>query len=95
MSGVAERALDEALLRTKSLLRAKRADDDGSFQWTPLVISGVVVGSLFVMALLWIVYRYVIWVPRKKAAAARKEGTAVSGSESDETRRLISAIKAR
>jgi hypothetical protein len=95
MSSVAAKAIDEALQRTQSLLRSKRREDTETFEWTPLVIAGVVVGSLLVIALLWVAYRFVIWIPRKKAAVAKKGSTSVSGSDSEETRRLISAIKAR
>ena len=92
-----------ALLRSPRLLL--REGESAPFEWTPLVIAGIIVGSFLVLGLLWLIYRYMIWKPRMKArrpgglptspsAKSTQEPSSAEAS-SDETRRLFAAIKTK
>ena len=100
-------AVERFVQKSRSLLRTPRLllreEGESSFEWTPLVIVGVVLGSLLVIALLWVMYRYMIWKPRMKSRkalptspSARATTEPSSGDvSSDETRRLFAAIKTK
>jgi hypothetical protein len=105
VDGMNNPAVQQYLHKSRSLLRNQklvlREGEASTFEWTPLVIAGVVVGSLLVLALLWVLYRYMIWKPRMKA---RRAGPLSPGSKttaessepeptSAETKRLFAAIK--
>jgi hypothetical protein len=107
--GMRNPAVEQFVQKSKALLRSPRLllreGESSSFEWTPWVITGVVLGSVLVFGILWLMYRYMIWKPRMKAR--RAGGLPVSPSarttqepssaevSSDETRRLFAAIKTK
>ena len=107
--GMNDPAVERFLQKSKSLLRSPRLllreEGEAAFEWTPLVIVSVVAGSLLVIALLWVMYRYMIWKPRMKSrrgsalptSPSTRGTTEPSSAEvsSDETRRLFAAIKTK
>ena len=108
-NGMESPVVDRFVQKSRALLRSPklmlRESGSSSFQWTPWMIVGVVLGSLFVVTALWVLYRYMIWKPRMKARRAggpvvspssKTTGESSSAEASpDETRRLFAAIKAK
>jgi len=94
-------AIERFVQRSKSLLR--REEGETTLEWTPLVIAGVVAGSLLVLVILWVMYRYMIWKPRMKSSrrgsnlvtSPSSRGTSSAEASADETRRLFAAIKTK
>lgn len=93
---------DKIQAQVKALLR--RRDGEESVLTTGQ-IAGIVALSVFALLLFYVLYRYMIWVPRVKAkkaveVAAGKTGAATSdsaggSSSADETRKLLTAAKVK
>lgn len=92
-NGMTSPAVQKFVQDARALLRAPlvlREDEASSFEWTPGVIAGVVAGSVLLLFVLWILYRYLIWKPQSRA---RRAGTpspkAAAAGTAEENRQLI------
>ena len=72
----------------KAAFQLRRREDGESL--SALMIAGIVLGSLAFVLLLYVLYRYVTWVPRTRAKSpTRRESSA------EESKRLFAAIKTK
>ena len=74
------------LIRAKSLLRREDESSSSSFfdniDWSSPVTLGIVIGGSVVIVLVgYLLYRYAIWVPKTRPARGKTPGTAVSADE--------------
>lgn len=66
-----------------------RRREDGE-PLSPFMIAGIVLGAVAFLLLLYVLYRYLTWVPRTRAKSpTRRE------SSEEESKRLFAAIKTK
>ena len=90
-------AADKMLNKAKSMLRREDgAEATSSGLTTPQIVGIAVGGGLFVVLSGWVIYKYMTWVPKTRAARAgaltgRTDSSPSSPSSADERKKLIVA----
>lgn len=79
--------LVEGNIKAGLLLRRR---EDGGEPLSPFLIAGIVLGAVAFLLLLYVLYRYVTWVPRTRAKSPTRRG-----SSEEESKRLFAAIKTK